>query len=42
MRFETYINCSIVPKYETDFRQYVRWILSRKHYGKSRKYRKDV
>jgi hypothetical protein len=35
MRFETYINYSIVPKYETDFRQYVRLILSRQHYGKA-------
>lgn len=37
MRVETYINYSIVPKYETDFRQYVRWVLSRQHYGKSKR-----
>lgn len=43
MRFETYINNSITPiKNQTDFTQYVRYVLSRQHYGKSRKYRKGV
>lgn len=29
-----------MPNYGTTFQQYVRWVLSRQHYGKSRKYRK--
>lgn len=41
MRIEPYINNLIVPiKTKKDFIQYVRYILSRQHYGKRKKYRK--